>query len=81
MNAPIYVYGMHFSDSKAVTIALFDPASSTLTLETWSATTTSIGTFSRYIALPASALAGNARITACDSDRVCASAYLKVTLV
>ena len=79
--ATILVSGAHFSSSRVVTIALFDPASSTLTLETWSATTTSIGTFSRDIALPASALAGNARITACDSDRVCASAFLKVTLV
>ncbi len=81
MKATIYVYGVHFSSSRAVTIAMFDPASSTLTLETWSAITTSSGGFGRSITLPASALPGNARITACDSSRVCATAYLRVTLV
>jgi len=79
MYSTIYVSGVHFSSSRAVTIALFDPASSTLTLESWSAVTTSGGGFGRTITLPATALAGNARITACDSDRVCATAYLKVT--
>jgi len=79
MYSTIYLSGVHFSSSRAVTIALFDPASSTLTLESWSAVTTSGGGFGRTITLPATALAGNARITACDSDRVCATAYLKVT--
>ena len=81
MNGTIYVSGAHFGSVRAVTIALFDPASSTLTLQTWSATTTSTGTFGSSIKLPATALAGNARITACDSNRTCASALLKVTLV
>lgn len=81
MNGTIYVSGAHFGSVLAVTIALFDPASSTLTLQTWSATTTSAGTFGTSIKLPATALAGNARITACDSNRICASALLKVTLV
>ena len=79
MRATIYVYGVHFSNSQTVTIALFDPASSTVTLETWSATTTSSGGFGTSITLPATALAGNARITACDSNRVCATAYVRVT--
>ncbi|HUZ85804.1 MAG TPA: protein kinase [Candidatus Baltobacterales bacterium] len=79
MGATIYVYGVHFSSSRAVTIALFDPASSTLALESWSALTTSSGGFGKSIKLPATALAGNARITACDSDRVCATAYLRIT--
>ncbi|MGA7911673.1 MAG: hypothetical protein WCC30_09040, partial [Candidatus Dormiibacterota bacterium] len=79
--ATIYVYGSHFSSSRAVSIALFDPSSSTLTLETWSAVTTASGSFGRSITLPASALAGNARITACDTNRICASAPLRLTLV
>ena len=81
VQAPINVYGSHFSSFRVVSIALFDPSSSTITLETWSATTTSSGSFGKYITLPASALAGNARITACDTNRVCASAPLRVTLV
>ncbi len=76
----VYVSGAHFGSIEAVKIALFDPASSTLTLETWSATTTSAGSFIRSITLPASALAGNARITACDTSGLCASAPLQVLL-
>jgi serine/threonine protein kinase len=79
--ATIYVSGTNFSSFRGVSIALFDPSSSTLTLETWSATTTSNGSFVTSIKLPASALAGNARITACDTNRICASAPLKVTAV
>jgi len=79
VQAKIYISGAHFSIERGVSIALFDPSSSTLPLQTWSALTTSSGTFARSITLPASALAGNARITACDTDRVCASAPLKVT--
>ena len=77
----IHISGTHFSSVQAVSIALFDPSSSTLTLETWSALTTSIGSFGRDITLPASALAGNARITACDVNRICASAPLRITLL
>ncbi len=79
--ATIYISGAHFSSVRGVSIALFDPSSSTLTLETWSALTTSSGSFGKYITLPASALAGNARITACDTNRICASAPLSVTPV
>jgi hypothetical protein len=80
MRATIYVSGAHFSSNRVVSIALFDPSISSLTLETWSAPTTSIGSFAMSITLPATALPGTARITACDTNRVCATAYLTVAV-
>jgi hypothetical protein len=75
------VSGVHFSAFRGVSIALFDPATSSSNLQTWSTTTSSAGAFARSITLPATALVGNARIEACDTNGICVSAPLKITLL
>jgi hypothetical protein len=74
----VTVTGVHFSAFRGVSIALFDPSSSTRALQFWSVTTGADGRFQKSITIPATAKAGTARITACDTNRLCASTTITV---
>jgi hypothetical protein len=75
----VTVTGLHFSPFRGVSIALFDPYNAARPLLFWSATTGSDGRFQKSIVIPANASPGTARITACDTNRLCASTTITVT--
>jgi hypothetical protein len=63
------VYGLHFGAGKAITLTFAQGAISSK----YYTTAASDGTFTKLISVPATALPGQATITACDSSNVCAS--------
>jgi hypothetical protein len=69
--------GVRFSAFRGVSIQ-FEAANGAKTY--WSATTGAQGSFQKSFMIPANATIGTARITACDTNRLCASTTITVTV-
>jgi hypothetical protein len=76
LGGTVTVYGLHFGSGKTVTITFAQG----MTSQAYTVVTATDGSFARVITIPATALAGSATITACDSLG-CASQTITVTLV
>jgi hypothetical protein len=74
VNGKVTVYGLRFGAGKAITITFSQPP---LTNSKFTMTAASDGSFSIVIGTPATAIPGQATITACDSSS-CASAPITV---
>jgi serine/threonine protein kinase len=72
----ITVSGVHFGAGRTVTITVSQGGTS----QSFTVTATSQGTFAKGITVPATILAGQATVTACESSTGCASAPITVTL-
>jgi protein kinase-like protein len=76
LGGTVTVYGLHFGSGQTVTITFTQG----ITSQTFTVTTAADGTFTRVITTPATAIAGQATISACDGAG-CASQTVTVTLL
>jgi len=75
LTGSVTVYGLNFGAGKAVTISFIQGATNQQT----KTTAASDGRFTKLISIPATAVPGQATITACDSTNACASQPITVT--
>ena len=75
LTGSVTVYGLHFGSGKVVTISFIQGATNQQT----KVTAASDGSFTKLIGIPATAVLGQATITACDTSNACASQPIMVT--